>query len=155
MEEDIRLALAVFFSIPMMFLLFPVLSFIWGVVFPSSVQVNEYAGKFASPVHIALPIGSAIFFFLLFAWAEREKWFNPRSFLTLLGFVLLVFFAYYVGIGGFYFFQYLNFRAMGVAFTYFLYVPYWTVLAGLLSAWIFYVVPLPKLFKKKETSSSR
>ena len=155
MEEDVRLALAVFFSIPIMFLLFPILSFIWEAIFPYYSAVAPYAGKFASPVHIALPIASAILFFLLFRWIEREKWFDPRSVLSPLGFILFVFLAYYVGIGGFYFFQYFNFRAMNVAFTYFLYVPYWTVLAGLISAWIFYVIPFPKSFKEKEVKSSR
>ncbi|NPA86567.1 MAG: hypothetical protein GXO00_00975 [Candidatus Diapherotrites archaeon] len=144
----LRMVLAVVLSIPIMFFLFPVLSFIWSVLFPLSVQVNQYAAAFASPVHVALPIGSAIFFFLIFHYAEREKLFDPKNPMYLLLFIFIVFLAYYVGLSGFYFFRFTDLTLHGVTFTYFLYVPYWTVLAGLIAAWIAYVVPLPKKLLK-------
>lgn len=140
-EDDVRLSLAIFLSIPFMFLTYYILALFWPVLFPYSSQILPYASKFASPVHLVLPIAGAIFFYILLKWLDEEKIMNGRSVGTLLLLTFIVFLAYYVGVGGFYFYNYLNGRLIELMFTYFLYVPYWTILGGLFSAWLSYWIP--------------
>ncbi len=153
--DERRLALSVFLSVPLMYIVYFVLSLLWPHIFPGTEGILEYAGKFASPVHLALPIGSAIFFYILLEWVERERILESRKVTSLLLLLAVTVIAYYVGLSGFYFFRFTEMRLHAVTFSYFLYVPYWTVIPGLLSAWISYVVPLPKFYKKKGAKSSR
>ncbi len=153
--NDLRLALSIILAFPLAIIVYYILAAIWPVIFPYSTTFLKYASTFSSPVYIAFPIGSAILFYVFLEWLEKEKISDPRSPITLLVLLFIVFFAYYLGISGFYFFRFFDLNVQNVAFTYFLYVPYWTSLGGLLAAWISYVIPLPNLFKKEEASSSR
>ena len=151
-EDDIRLSLAIILSVPFMFLTYYVLALFWPAIFPLSSRVLPYASRFASPVHIVLPIAGTIVFYVLLKWMDEKGIMEGRSIGTLLLLTFIVFLAYYVGVGGFYFYNYLNTRLIDLMFAYFLYVPYWPILGGLFSAWLAYWIPPRFLRMKIQTS---
>ena len=138
--EDVGLALSVFFSVPLMFLLGAAMFAVWPSLFPYSAKIIPFASKYPSPVFLSTALGSSLLFYFLFEYLEREKIYDPRSPVLLAILLVLVFLAYYVGLAGFYFFRFLDPNILLVTFTFFPYIPYWPALAGLLSAWIFYWV---------------
>ena len=165
MKEDVlRLSLAILLSAIFTPVVLYLLSFLWNALFPTlgigsfvvkQSTVTSYAWKQNTPVVPAVAIGTAILFYVFLRYLEREKIANPTSPLTLLLLLILIFVAYYFGLAGFAFFNLTSPSLHYRNFFYFVYVPYWPSIAGLLAAWVAFVVPLPKSFKEKQRNSSR
>ncbi len=163
-EEVARVSLAIVLSALFTPAVLFLLSYLWSALFPTlgigSFVVKQstlisYTWKQNTPVVPAVAIGTAILFYLFLNYLEREEIADPSSPLTLLVLLALVFVAYYFGLAGFTFFNLTSTSLHYRNFFYFLYVPYWPSIAGLLAAWVARVIPLPKSFKEEARKSSR
>ncbi len=81
-----------------------------------------------------MALGSALFFYIVFSWLEKEGMFSRRD--VVVPFLFIVFMAYYVGVTTFEFFRLLDMRLILGIFSFFVYIPYWAVVSGLLASFI-------------------
>ncbi len=125
---------AVVLSLLFAYVTYYILSFIWPLVYPESAKYLPYTSPFETPVHWVVPPAVALFILYMFPYIEGSL--RPESITTLIFLLFLVFFSYYVGVIGFYFYAYGNITLVNMIFQYFLYVPYWGAVGGVLGAWV-------------------
>ncbi len=102
---------------------------------PPLDKILFYAYRLNTPVHWALPIAFALMTVFFCEVARKEKLTDVDSPLFPLGATLFLFLSYIVGVFAFEFFTF-SLSLAYITLHYFLYVPVWTAIPGILAGWI-------------------
>lgn len=153
-QSGLKYATAAFLSIVLLFILKPVLFLIYPafltsvkyvlalidprigtIELPPLQEILNYAYRLNTPVHWALPIAFALMTVLFCGLAKERKIADIESPLFPVGAILFLLLSYIVGMTAFEFFNF-SFSLVYVILYYFLYVPVWTAIPGIVAGWI-------------------